>query len=223
MLLWRVRAKSRAVIIGRLVRVRSRPDLRRLGSPYGGWWVPLSLLSADSVCYLAGVGEDVTFDLALIKTVGCDVWSLDPTPRAMEHVKTVTEPKFHFLPEGLWAEDAYLKFYEPVNPAHVSHSVLAKSHADGYFMAQCRSLRSLMTALGHARIDLLKMDIEGAEVAVLDDILANGPLPQVLCVEFDAPETPWRSLRRIRNLKAAGYRVVKTEGLNVTFVRERSV
>jgi hypothetical protein len=40
--------------------------LERLGSDYGGWYVPIDRLAPHSICYLAGVGEDITFDLALI-------------------------------------------------------------------------------------------------------------------------------------------------------------
>lgn len=39
----------------------------RLGSKYGGWIVPATLVRPDSVCYCVGVGEDISFDLALIE------------------------------------------------------------------------------------------------------------------------------------------------------------
>jgi hypothetical protein len=48
-------------------RIRSRDDLVRLGSKYGGWIVPATLVRPDSVCYCVGVGEDISFDLALIE------------------------------------------------------------------------------------------------------------------------------------------------------------
>ncbi len=220
MLLRRVKAKARTITIERSIRATPRADLIRLGDAYGGWWVPRDLLDAGSVCYLAGVGEDVTFDLALIAEVGCEVWAMDPTPRAVAHVESVDEPRFHFIPEGLWSEDSELRFYEPLNPAHVSHSVVNAQGTTKFFSARCRSLRSFMAELGHDRVDLLKMDIEGSEVAVIDDMLTNGPLPRVLLVELDAPEAPWKTLARVRRLRAAGYTVVKVEGLNVTFVRQ---
>jgi FkbM family methyltransferase len=190
----------------------------RLGSSYGGWWVPRSLLAADSVCYLAGVGEDVTFDLALIDAVGCEVWAIDPTPRAIAYAETVENPKFHLLPLGIWSEDAELKFFEPSNPAHVSHSAVNAQGTERFFVASCRSIRTFMNDLGHDHVDLLKLDIEGAEVAVIEDILSNGPLPKVFCVEFDAPEPLRATLGRVRRLRAAGYEPTKVEGLNVTFV-----
>lgn len=217
----RIKTKLRTSIIGWRIRANaSRDDLIRLGSPYGGWWVPRRLLNESSVCYLAGVGEDVTFDLALINEVGCEVWAIDPTPRAIAFAASVAEPRFHFLPRGVWSEDAELRFYQPIDPAHVSHSVVNAQGTAGFFVAQCSSVRTFMADLGHDHVDLLKMDIEGAEVEVIRDLLENGPLPTVLCVEFDAPEHVRATVARVKSLHAAGYQTVKIEGLNATFVRE---
>jgi FkbM family methyltransferase len=189
----------------------------RLGSEYGGWWVPADTLGPDSICYLAGVGEDVTFDLALIERFRCHAWAMDPTPRAISYAEGVTEPLFHFLPVGLWGANEMLEFYGPVDPSHVSHSVTNMQRTGVSFKAQCQTVGSIMADQGHPRLDLLKLDIEGAEVAVIDNLLQVGPLPRVLCVEFDAPESPHKTLRRIRLLKAAGYICRHVEGRNFTF------
>jgi len=37
---------------------------------------------------------------------------------------------------------------------------------------------------GHTHIDLLKIDIEGAEYQVLDNMLHENILPTILCIEF---------------------------------------
>jgi hypothetical protein len=75
---------------------------------------------------------------------------------------------------------------------------------------QVRRISSVQQILGHARIDLLKMDIEGAEYEVIDDLLA-GPVPvRQLLVEFHHrwPEVGIAKTRTaIRKLNAAGYRI----------------
>src|SRR5712692_3232196 len=64
----------------------SSEELLRLGTVYGGWIIPAnSGLSADSVCYSAGAGEDISFDCALIERFYCQVRVIDPTPRAITH------------------------------------------------------------------------------------------------------------------------------------------
>jgi hypothetical protein len=74
-----------------------------------------------------------------------------------------------------------------------------------------------MGRLGHDRIDVLKMDIEGAEGPVLDALVASNLRPKVICVEYDQPEWPWRLAARIRRLMTAGYVVNKVETWNYTF------
>lgn len=212
-----LRALSRVVF-----RQESRPDLRKLGSSYGGWIVPLSLLSPDSVCYLAGVGEDITFDLALIDHVGCHVWALDPTPRASLHVEEHARgvDRFHFDPVGLWSEPATLRFYAPQDPMHVSHSVVNLQRTDTYFEAPCLPLAELMEKNGHDEVDLLKLDIEGAEHAVIEQLLRVRLRPRILAVEFDQP-TSWLKIRRtIRALHEDGYRLAAIDVWNYTFVRD---
>ena len=208
--------------------VASFPGLERLGSDYGGWVVPVGLLDEASICYCAGVGLDVTFDLALIDRIGCTVHAFDPTPRARAFAEEVAagEPRFRYAPVGLWGEDAQLRFYAPADPAHVSHSILNLQQTENYFEAPCRSVASLMAERGHERIDLLKLDIEGAEYEVLDALLAQGIRPGLLCVEFDELHHPVDGgfRRRIRartgRLRAAGYRLIVADGCNYTLVHD---
>jgi hypothetical protein len=41
-----------------------------------------------------------------------------------------------------------------------------------------------MDELGHRHLDLLKLDIEGAEYEVLESLEAEGIVSRILCVEF---------------------------------------
>src|SRR3546814_18913651 len=59
--------------------------------------------------------------------------------------------KFHFMPVGLWSEDATLRFYAPRDPTHVSHSIVNLQETESYFEARCRRIASLMAELGHDR------------------------------------------------------------------------
>lgn len=209
-------------------RISTRSDLCRIGSSYGGWIVPTGLLGADAICYCAGVGEDITFDLGVIERFGCSVYAFDPTPRAAAHVAThaALEPRFHFAPVGLWSSDEVKRFYAPANAAHVSHSVLNLQRTDRYFDAPCRRISGLMRERGHTRLDLLKLDIEGAEYAVLDSVLDDALDVGILCVEFDevqhrlTPSILRRIARSLDRLLAHGYQIVAADDVcNYTLVK----
>jgi FkbM family methyltransferase len=208
-------------------RVRRPPalGLEKLGTKYGGWVVPTALIRSDWIVWDAGVGEDASFAAELIARFGCTVDAFDPTPRAIAFVKGTLagEPRFRFHPVGLWSEDTTLRFWAPRDPTHVSHSVVNLQGTSSYFEAPCRTVHSLLRDLHQDRIDLLKLDIEGAEHRVIRSALDRDVRPLVVCTEIDRPVGPialWRTLRRIRS---AGYRLVAVDDWNFTFVRRDAI
>lgn len=173
------------------------PKMEWVGSSYGGWGLPASGLGPESVCYLAGVGEDVSFDLALIERYGCTVHAFDPVPEAVAHAGPIgeAEPLFHFHPHGLWSSDTVLSFHDNPQDGFVSRSATDMHGTAGSLDLPVRSIPSVMAELGHERIDLLKLSVEGSEYELIDDIIRNGIPVGCLCVEFAQP-TP---LERVRS------------------------
>jgi FkbM family methyltransferase len=228
-----------------------RSALLWIGTAYGGWLVPVNPgLTETSVCYSAGAGEDISFDCALAERFKCIVRIIDPTPRAIQHfkqlelaikennrfpinnsesefygIKAVDFARMNFLPIGLADKDTELKFYMPRNPMHVSCSMVNLQKTEDYFTAQCYRLDTVMSQQGDKQLDLLKMDIEGAEYSVIQDVLASKLLPRILLIEFDEAHTPLdndagaRIKYHINQLVTAGMRCVAIEGSNATFIR----
>ena len=195
-------------------------DLERLGSEYGGYMVPMSMLGSESVCYSCGIGEDASFDLELIAATGCHVYAFDPTPRAKAYATPIAsqEKRFHFMPYGIWSSDGPQRFYAPKRDAYVSHSIGNQQETSTYFEADCRSLESLMSDLGHDRIDLLKLDVEGAEYDILEDAVHSRAAPRIICAEFHKVTSVAAMLKFIGQLSADRYTVAHTERMNVTLV-----
>jgi len=209
--------------------IHSIKGLEKLGSAYGGWIVPTLDISEGAVCYLAGVGEDITFDLALIARFNCSVFAFDPTPRAKLHVhkQAAHLSQFHFFNFGLWDAEGMLKFYAPANSEHVSHSIVNLQNSDRYFEASCKRLSAIMREMGHSRIQLLKLDIEGAEYRVIDSLVEDRLDIGIICVEYHAihndadDEFPGQIKKSVARLCEIGYALVAVEpNLNYTFVKE---
>jgi hypothetical protein len=222
-----------------------RHDWALLGSDYGGWWVPLDRLGERPVCVLAGAGEDVTFDVALARRLGARVITVDPTPRAIDHVRGLLEAAaagrpftpgsgraptpydldgfdpaaLTLVPKGLSRENAAVRFFAPRNAAEVSHSMTNLQGTTDYFVADCVTVDRLMDEAGIERIDLMKLDIEGAEHAVIADMLSKSIRPTVVCAEFDQPCELAIMRATVRRLKAAGYAFARIDRWNLTFVR----
>jgi FkbM family methyltransferase len=196
-----------------------------LGSDYGGYAFYPKAVDKDSVVYSFGVGCDVTFDAALIEYCGATVHAFDPTPRSIDWVKTQALPEqFVFHPWGIADFDGTATFHPPKDPAHVSHTLLAGGARGGQTIeVPVLRLRTIMGKLGHDHIDMLKMDIEGAEYGVLSDVLGSGiPITQILIeLHHHRPEVSLaQSQQAIAQLEQAGFRVFNESGGNeFSFIR----
>jgi FkbM family methyltransferase len=208
-----IRKRAQQARLARALTPRFKTPVIRLGSEYGGWIIPQDLITSESVVYSAGVGEDVTFDLELIALTGCQVWAFDPTPRSIDFARKVDDERFHFAPTGVWSRDETRRFYAPRDPSHVSHSTVSPHDERDFFDAECKSLSTIKRELGHDRIDLLKLDIEGAEYDVLGSL---NETPRCICVELH----PIRPLGEIVELvRSLSYEPLHLEGWSITLGR----
>jgi FkbM family methyltransferase len=209
-----------------------RPDIdcayEVLGTEYGGWPVVDGMISRDSVVYSFGVGEDLSFDRALIEKYGCQVWAFDPTPKSRAWVaRQVLSEGFHFTPVGISDMDGEMTFYPPANVDYVSYSASpGENQTREPIVAPVRRLETIMAENGHSHVDVLKMDIEGFEYDVLDDLLKGSVRPAHLLVEFHhgmygtAAE---KTVRMVARLRRAGYRLfhVSPTGHEYGFMRTK--
>jgi FkbM family methyltransferase len=213
--------------LGRDVRfaVQARVPAERHGSEYGGWWVCPDGLDRGAIVYSAGVGTDITFDRSLIEKYGLAVHAFDPTPASIEFLRAQSLPAgYAWQPVGLAGRDGHATFYAPSNPDHVSHSMVAPGVSGRSIDVSVRRLATIMRELGHTRIDVLKLDIEGAEYDVLDDVVASRLAIGQILVEFHH-RLPGvgveRTRRAVSALNGAGYRIFHSSesGEEVSFIR----
>ncbi len=180
-----------------------------LGSDYGGWPVIDNSLSASSRVYSFGVGQDISFDLAVIAEYGCTVEAFDPTPRCMTWLESQDTPQlFRFHPVGLSDQNQVLRFYAPPQKDFVSYTVAARPDSPDAVELPVKPIDEIMSDLGDEKIDYLKMDIEGSEYPVIDDLIKKKIFPTQLCVEFHHGmfgHTKNQTRDAVARLRAAGY------------------
>lgn len=199
----------------------------RLGGLYGGWVISPKYVNADSIIYSFGVGTDISFDIELIDKFSVNVYAFDPTPSSIDWVNSqkITS-KFKFYNFGISNSDGYLKFYLPKNESHVSHSVVKSDHLlEKFLEVPVKSITSIMSYLNHNFIDIMKMDIEGAEYEVIDDLIKNKVFPNQLLIEFHHRFNNIginKSLDSIKKLQSNGYLLfsVSPSGEEFSFIRK---
>lgn len=178
--------KLKNIIIGKelWIRKQCKVPLVYLGNDYGGFYVSPSAEMKN--VYSFGIGTDISFDLAMIEKYNAQISAFDPTPKSINWVKAQgTINNFHFYPFGLSDYDGKAEFHLPKNPEYVSGSAFLYDGVQTEAVeVEMKRLSTIMSELNHTSIDVLKMDIEGSEFGVIEDIIKEGIEFEELCIEF---------------------------------------
>lgn len=167
-------------------RVQVTRDIDQFGSTYGGYFMDMSVVPRDPVIYSLGVGKDISFDLTLITKHGFTIHAFDPTPEVKDWVAEQSLPtQFHFHPFGIANFDGEADFHLPPRSDFISHSmVAAQQYSKDSIRLPVMTLLTAMKTLGHGHIDVLKMDVEGAEYGILSDLIQQRINIRQILVEF---------------------------------------
>jgi FkbM family methyltransferase len=197
------------------------------GSPYGGFFVCPDILNNKSIVYSFGIGEEMSFDLELIEKHNCTVVGFDPTPKSIQWIanQNLLE-NFTFYPYGIAGESGVVEFFLPKNSEHVSGSIIHTTNVNKLesIKVEMKSIQDILRQLKHQRIDVVKMDIEGAEYEVLPKILESEILIDQILVEFHhrmIPNGASLTKNAIESMRKHGYHVFAvSESLEeVSFIR----
>jgi len=193
----------------------------RNGTSYGRYIVPAELVAPGGIAYCAGIGEDLSFEQQLATKYGMEVYAFDPTPHSIEYATkhAPAVPRLRFFPIGWWSSDTVLRFAQTQATDPISCTALDAPQVARFLEFPCRRVDTLMREHGHAELALAKMNIEGAEIEVVNSMLEHGVLPRVLVVEMDHPSFRV-SLALARRVIAKGYELIAIENRNYTFIRK---
>jgi FkbM family methyltransferase len=176
----------------------------------GGKWVSdPQALGDGAVVYSFGAGTEISFDAEMAGLYGCEVHCFDPTPSVVRDFvhcqpgQPVGKGAFRFHPLGLGPVS--------LDPDDANELVLEDQKC------QVKRLDEIAAELGHGHVDILKIDIEGGEMAALPQILSSGTLARLsvkqLLVEFHLwDDDHWASfVKIISELRDQGYLIFRKE------------
>ncbi len=157
------------------------------------------------IVYSFGIGTDISFDISASNNFDIPIYMYDPTPKVNEYMRNFSNnKKLKFVNEGVFSEEKDIKFYLSDIENKVNSSIYPIHGKNGKSKyVKCRTLKSFMRSNNHDRIDILKMDIEGAAIDVLEHMINETnirPMQIVTEIEVLNIENPITYLPRVIRL-----------------------
>ncbi len=212
---WTRRQKVRLKrVVGREPRFREDVGQNKVFS--GGWWYDPTLLDASSIVYSFGVGDTIDFDLELIERTRATVHAFDPTPVSLETLSAASlPPLFRFHQVAAAADDGVLRLYPGVRKdgslSKTMYTLVEDERSrNAMIEVPAKTVASICEEMAHDTVDLVKLDIEGAEYTVIDQMLASGLRPRQLLVEFHhrhSGKGVEGTIELVDRIREAGYRI----------------
>ncbi len=202
--------------------VSGRGEPLALGTEYGGWMVPAALIEPGWICYCVGAGADISFDLALIERFDVRVQSVEPVEQYVREALEAAagEPRFAAHRAAISPTDGPLRMQRTHNPLGLALSSAELFDTHEFVEVPGRTPASLARELGHTRIDLLKLDVEGGEYEVLPQLDLAALEIKVLAVQLHHNRGPRAARRLIEHLEKSGFEAVAIKpAVKLTFAR----
>jgi FkbM family methyltransferase len=196
---------------------------------YGNYILDPNAISERPVVISAGVGEYIDFDLALLERHDVRLFLVDPTPASKRYIEKANLPanaSFHAI--AMSDYDGEIELFSDNLEGDFESTPSVSSQDRGFggkgSVVPCRRVKTLMEENGVEHLDILKLDIEGAAIAVLHDTLDAGIYPNQIAAEFERPSRARDVRAYLRDLdalfgklKQAGYRIYRTRPDTIGF------
>lgn len=196
----------------------------RFGSDYGGWWIATDNLDNEPlIVFSLGLGEDISFDVAMMEKYKCKVYGFDPTPKSVKYIESLNlDDRFSLYKYAVSAENGTLTFNLPENEEYVSGSLESIS-SNKTIEVVCKNIKTIYDELQIPKVDILKMDIEGSEYKVIENMIKSKIFPKQILIEyhhfFDSL-TNNDTRNSIKLLLDNNYELFHIEAYNYCFIRK---
>jgi FkbM family methyltransferase len=202
------------LIIAIIIKIKKRNySYTSLGSVYGEWTFH-NKISPNPTVLSCGAGEDISFDIDFLNHFFGKIYLIDPTPRAIKHynlvkkkfgnkkkinymfggkqsidsynLKKINSNNLKLIKKAVWIKNKKLKFYEPKDKNHVSFSLNKNINSNGKFIeVEGIDILSIIDKYNIKDIEIIKLDVEGAELIIIEDLFNKNIFPRQILFEFD--------------------------------------
>ena len=141
------------------------------GTKYSGWRYNATSLTPNPIAYSVGIGEGISWDeWEMMESHGLRVWGFDPTPTSIPYTTSRhLEGRYVFTEEGLATKEGTATFIRKVPKNSHNDDGSDREGRRTTVDVTVNTLENWMTKNGHTHLDILKIDVKGAEYDLLED------------------------------------------------------
>jgi len=207
-----------------------KKDFKVYGKDHGKYFLPkLKSRKYDKWIISAGVGDNISFDIEMLN-LGYKIIFIDPTPLAIEYFKNNFDHEFYkkksiFYKKGLWKTKTSLKFFYSDKNV-ISNTISNYNQSNKSIDIETITIGDIMLENKIDSVFLIKLDIEGAELEIVDYIFQKKIKPHYLLIEFDflKQQNLFRVIislfNLLKKLNKLNFKIIYIDNLNFTFKRE---
>jgi FkbM family methyltransferase len=221
---------------------KNRLNLIRLGSNYGGYWVPSEVedILPPKTLISLGLGFDISLDIELLKR-DFKILGFEPSYNSRNYINSFLEStgigkQFIVVDGAISNTTGMSSFTRPKLKSNYEWWAAEMSQNAELAVVKTiklSSLPELYPEYFESHFRMLKMDIEGSEIQVLQDFLASDLEFEYLAVEMDClslvsvldirlrARRILESRKIFSGLRRKGYTMIHNEGFNFFWVLDR--
>jgi len=212
--------------------ISRKPKAKRLGIGFHSPnFIFCSCLNPKSIIVDVGCGFEADFSRFMMQRFGAQCFGIDPTEKhksALMQLAAQSAGRFVYLQNAVSSTNGELQFFEIENMESgsllIDHINIMKDVTKSYLVRSV-TLREIPHLIDHEKIDLIKLDIEGAEYDLFENVtIEDLKAYSQIYIEFHHNSVKSRSLRDtekvIRILRENNFNVFSMDDLNYLFFRD---
>ncbi|MFT5259771.1 MAG: FkbM family methyltransferase [Saprospiraceae bacterium] len=172
---------------GIVVNSKLSGEIQFFGDRTGMWPLYSAFPNKGGLIYSFGVGNNLSWELELLENYPAQIFTYDPTPASIDWVASQLLPEgLNFSPIGLADFCGDVNFFIPRREGRFNYSVVKRGgkYPNQTIACQVQDLATVAKFNKHTKINVLKLDIEGAEMTALPNALNAGIEIEQILVEL---------------------------------------
>lgn len=155
----------------------------------GNYYLDVEKLKKKEINILsAGIGVSFEFEQSLVKEFNVKkLICIDPTDQSEQLIKK-SNIECQFVKGALYNKNSEVKIFKPQLDEDTNYSISNLNNSNNFEYIKSFTAFDLIKKYNLLNLDILKLDVEGVAVEILEDLIENKKFyPKQICLEIERP------------------------------------